>query len=73
MLHYDDHLQSYAILDPTETEVLDLDKIYSKNLWHLVHMPDGFTYILYVLPTRKLVFPLQLRVTECCVFSYRGI
>ena len=26
-----------------------------------------------VPPARKLVFPLQLRVTECCVFCYRGI
>ena len=27
----------------------------------------------YVPPARKLTFPLQLRVTECCVFRYRGI
>ena len=47
MLHYDDHLQFYAILDPIETKVLDLDKIYNNNLWHLVHMPGGFTHILY--------------------------
>ena len=29
--------------------------------------------IFYVPPARKFVFPLQLRVTECCVFRYRGI
>ena len=27
----------------------------------------------YVPQARKLVFPLQLRVTECCLFRYRGI
>ena len=32
-----------------------------------------FLNIFYVPQARKLVFPLQLRVTECCVFPYRGI
>ena len=27
----------------------------------------------YVPQPRKLVFPLQLRVKECCIFRYRGI
>ena len=27
----------------------------------------------YVPQARKLVFPLRLRVTECCLFRYRGI
>ena len=47
MLHCDDHLQSYAILDPIETEVLDLYKIYNNNLCHPVHMPDGFRHTIY--------------------------
>ena len=29
--------------------------------------------LIYVPQARKLVFPLQLRVTECYVFRYRGI
>ena len=29
--------------------------------------------IIYVPPARKLVFPLQLRVAQCCVFRYRGM
>ena len=32
-----------------------------------------YTIYYYVPLARKLVFPLQLRVTECCVFRYRGI
>ena len=27
----------------------------------------------YVPPARKLVFPLRLRVAQCCVFRYRGM
>ena len=29
--------------------------------------------IFYVPQPRKLVFPLQLRVKQCCIFRYRGI
>ena len=29
--------------------------------------------LFYVPQPRKLVFPLQLRVKECCIFRYRGI
>ena len=31
------------------------------------------TNTFYVPLAQKLVSPLQLRVTECCVFRYRGI
>ena len=30
-------------------------------------------YIFYVPPAQKIVFPLQLRVTECYLLRYRGI
>ena len=42
----------------------------SRNHPHCV--PRHIIYY-YVPQSRKLVFPLQLRVTECCVFRYRGI
>ena len=34
-----------------------------------LHLENNF----YAPQARKLVFPLQLRETECCVFRYRGI
>ena len=34
----------------------------------------ALAHILFYVPQpRKLVFPLQLRVKECCIFHYRGI
>ena len=38
------------------------------TLWHA-----SSKNICYVPQPRKLVFPLQLRVKECCIFRYRGI
>ena len=44
-------------------------------IWTILHVINKFCRKMhyYVPPARKLVFPLQLRVTECCIFSYRGI
>ena len=38
--------------------------------WQWCNISDN---LIYVPQPRKLVFPLQLRVKQCCIFHYRGI
>ena len=45
----------------------DTEKKYDTN------ENETLAIIFYVLQPRKLVFPLQLRVKQCCIFRYRGI
>ena len=40
---------------------------------HKFYIIDNVIILFYVPQPRKLVFPLQLRVKQCCIFRYRGI
>ena len=44
-----------------------------RHLIYYYKIYKTYNHTFYVPQARKLVFPLQLRVTECCVFRYRGI
>ena len=46
--------------------ILYIKQIPSHSWWECKNL-------IYVPQARKLVFPLQLRVTQCYVFRYRGI
>ena len=58
-----------------------LKEIFAKKLQIIFHFglhsfweaSNNNIKIIYVPQPRKLVFPLQLRVKQCCIFRYRGI
>ena len=56
------------LIKPIAMYVESSDEFFIRNTVYF-----GFENLFYVPPAWKLVFPLQLRVTECCVFRYRGI
>ena len=43
------------------------------KIFRLNNQWKKFVKIFYVPQPQKLVFPLQLRVKQCCIFRYRGI
>ena len=48
---------------------MDVELLFSLQMLNVFLYQIDF----YVPSARKLVFPLQMRVAQCCVFRYRGM
>ena len=55
--------------DTEEASDFETDAKDDRNVVH--DIPEDVQNIFYVPPARKLVFSLQLRVTQCCPLRYR--